>query len=115
MLQRMINSRGSANFCHKIRHKQVDCFKFKIWLEKKKKCEIVVVVNLNANMIETNIVDVHANSWWLDTGATIYVTNSLQEMTNKRRLSKHEECVYMGDGSKVKVEFFSMIKLRLTT
>ena len=37
----------------------------------------MVVVDLNANMIETNIVDVHANSWWLDTGATIHVTNSL--------------------------------------
>ena len=66
----------------------------------------MVVVNLNENMIETNIVDVHANSWWLDTSATIHVTNSLQEMTNKRRSSKHEECVYIGDGSKVKVEFF---------
>ncbi|RVX17056.1 Retrovirus-related Pol polyprotein from transposon TNT 1-94 [Vitis vinifera] len=55
--------KGKCNFCHKIGHKQVDCFKFKNWLEKKKKCEIVVVVNLNANMIETNIVDVHANSW----------------------------------------------------
>ena len=73
----------------------------------------MVVVNFNANMIETNIVDVHANSWWLDTSATIHVTNSLQEMTNKRRQSKHEECVYMGHGSKVKVEFFGMIKLRL--
>ena len=54
--------KGKCNFCHKIGHKQADCFKFKNWLEKKKKCEIVVVVNLNANMIETNIVDVHANS-----------------------------------------------------
>ena len=107
MLQRMINSRGSANFCHKIRHKQVDCFKFKNWLEKKKKCKIVIVVNMNANIIETNIVDVHANSWWLDTDATIHVTNSLQEMTNKRRSSKHEECVYMGDESKVKVDFLA--------
>ena len=98
--------KGKCNFCHKIGHKQVDCFKFKNWLEKKKKGKIVVVVNLNANMIKTNIVDVHANFWWLDTGATIHVTNSLQEMTNKRRSSKHEECVYMGDGSKVKVEFF---------
>ncbi|KAL6322124.1 hypothetical protein AAG906_005062 [Vitis piasezkii] len=59
-----------------------------------KKSEIVVVVNLNANMIETNIVDVHANSWWLISGATIHS-------------SKHEECVYMGDGSKVKVEFLA--------
>ena len=75
----------------------------------------MVVVDLNANMIETNIVDVHANSWWLDTGATIHVTNSLQEMTKKMRSSKHEEFVYMDDGSKVKVDFFGMIKLRLAT
>ncbi|KAL6336430.1 hypothetical protein AAG906_014602 [Vitis piasezkii] len=54
--------KGKCNFCHKIGHKQVDCFKFKNWLEKKKKCKIMVVVDLNANMIETNIVDVHANS-----------------------------------------------------
>ncbi|RVW73223.1 Retrovirus-related Pol polyprotein from transposon TNT 1-94 [Vitis vinifera] len=107
--------KGKCNFFHKIGHKQADCFKFKNWLEKKKKGEIVVVVNLNANMIETNIVDVNANSWWLDTGATINVTNSLQEMTNRRKPSKHEECVYMGDRSKVKVEFFGMIKLKLIT
>ena len=61
------------------------------------------------------IVDIHVNSWWLDTGATIHVTNSLQEMTKKKRPSKHEEFVYMGNGSKVKVEFFGMIKLRLAT
>ena len=65
--------KGKCNFCHK----QTDCFKFKNWLEKKKKGEIVVVVNLNANMIETIIVDVHTDSWWLDIGATIHVTNSL--------------------------------------
>ncbi|KAJ9672868.1 hypothetical protein PVL29_026214 [Vitis rotundifolia] len=52
-----------CNFCHRVGHKRVDCFKFKNWLEKKKKGKIVVVVDLNANMIETNIVDVHANSW----------------------------------------------------
>ena len=69
--------KGKCNFCHKIGHKQADFFKFKNWLEKKKKGKIVVVVNLNANMIETNIVDIHANSWWLDIGATIHVTNSL--------------------------------------
>ena len=57
--------------------------------------KVEMTTYLNANMIETNIVDVHANSWWLDTSATIHVTNSLQEMTKKRRSSKHEEfCVY---------------------
>ena len=53
--------KGKCYFCHKIGHKQANCFKFKNWLEKKKKGEIVVVVNLTANMIEINIVDVHAN------------------------------------------------------
>ncbi|RVW97122.1 Retrovirus-related Pol polyprotein from transposon TNT 1-94 [Vitis vinifera] len=77
---------------------------FKNWLEKKKKGKIVVVVDLNANMIETNIVDVHANSWWLNTGVTIHVTNSLQEMTKKRRPSKHEEFVYMGHISRQRLE-----------
>ncbi|KAL6338708.1 hypothetical protein AAG906_023857 [Vitis piasezkii] len=57
--------------------------------------KVEMTTYLNANMIETNIVDVHANSWWLDT-----------EMTKKIRSSKHEEFVYMGDGSKVKVDFF---------
>ncbi|KAJ9689270.1 hypothetical protein PVL29_014779 [Vitis rotundifolia] len=38
-----------------------------------------------------------------------------KEMTKKRRPSKHEEFVYMGDGSKVKIDFFGMIKLRLAT
>ncbi|RVW41008.1 Retrovirus-related Pol polyprotein from transposon TNT 1-94 [Vitis vinifera] len=38
-----------------------------------------------------------------------------KEMTKKRRSSKHEEFVYMGNGSKVKVEFFGIIKLRLAT
>ena len=74
----------------------------------------MVVVDLNAKMIETNIVDVHANSQWLDTGVTIHVTNSLQEMTNKMRPSKYEEFVYMGDGSKVKVDFFWHDKAKIT-
>ena len=55
--------KGKCNFCRKIGQKRVDCFKFKNWLENKKKGKIVVVVDLNANMIETNIVDVHVNSW----------------------------------------------------
>ena len=101
-----------CNFCHKVGHKRVDCFKFKNWLEKKKG-KIVVMVDLNANMIEINIVDVHVNSWWLDTSVTIHVTNSLQEMKNKRRSSKHEEFVYMGDGSKVKVDFFWLDKAKI--
>ena len=38
---------------------------------------IMVVVNLDANMIETNIIDVHANFLWLDIDVIIHVTTSL--------------------------------------
>ena len=35
-------------------------------------------------MIETNIIDVPMNTWWLDTRATIHVINSLQGMISQR-------------------------------
>ncbi|KAL6342702.1 hypothetical protein AAG906_013108 [Vitis piasezkii] len=40
-------------------------FAARLGIKNKKKDKIVVVVDLNANMIETNIVDVHVNSWCL--------------------------------------------------
>ena len=57
-------------------HKRNDCFKFKNWLEKKKGKNLLMFY-LDANMIEINMVDVNANTWWLDSGATIHITNCL--------------------------------------
>lgn len=34
-----------------------------------------MLVKLKISMIETNIIDVPLNTWWLDTKAKIYVTN----------------------------------------
>ena len=58
----------------------MNCWKFKA--QQEKKGNSLMMVHLEASMIETNIIDVPINSWWLDTGASIHVTNSLQEMTN---------------------------------
>jgi hypothetical protein len=65
--------------------------------------------------LESNIIDVPSNTWWLDTGATIHVTNSLQAVTSRRRPSRLEEYVYMGDNTKVRVEFFGTVNLQLNT
>ena len=58
---------GSCGYCNKVGHKKIDCWHLKGKQEKKG----------NILMIETNIIDVPMNSWWLDTEATIHVTNSL--------------------------------------
>ena len=58
-----------------IGHKQPMCYRFKSWLErKKKKGNPLTLV-----CFESNLVDIPSNTWWLDTSATIHVTNSLQE------------------------------------
>ena len=65
--------------------------------------------------LESNIIDVPSNSWWLDTGATIHVTNSLQAVTSRRRPSSLEQNVYMGDDTKVQIEFLGTVRLQLNT
>ena len=64
-------------------------------------------------MIETNIIDVPMNTWWLDTGATINVITSLQGMISQRGLTNLEQHVYMGDSSRAKVDIMGIIKLKL--
>ena len=66
-------------------------------------------------MIETNIIDVPMNTWWLHTGATIHVTNSLQGMISQRGLTNFEQHVCMGDSSRAKVNIMGIIKLKLAT
>ncbi|XP_062091041.1 uncharacterized protein LOC133797221 [Humulus lupulus] len=99
---------GKCNFYQCFEHKKVDCRKLKAHLEKKGKCLVLVC-------LESNIIGVPSNTWWLDTGATIHVTNSLQAVTNRRRPNSLEECVYMGDDTKVRIEFFGTVRLQLNT
>ena len=70
--------KGKCNFCQYFGRKKADFRKLKAHLEKKGKCLVLVC-------LESNIIDVPSNTWWLDTGATIHITNSLQAMINQRR------------------------------
>ena len=50
--------------------KRRDYSGFKAWLEKKGKTQCLV-------SYESYLVDITPNSWWIDTSASIHITNSL--------------------------------------
>lgn len=64
---------------------------------------------------ESNLVDIPADTWWLDTGATIHITNSLREFRSSRKPNERELMVNMGNGVKVKVEHVGVVRLPLSS
>ncbi|CAL8989829.1 unnamed protein product [Prunus brigantina] len=96
--------------CRRFGHMKRDCIRYKRWLEKQKgkgKKNFVSVV------YESNIVEVLSDSWWLDSGATVHVANSLQGFKSKRVPSRDDLKVFVGNGERVKVEFIGLASLVL--
>ncbi|KAI5354742.1 hypothetical protein L3X38_007637 [Prunus dulcis] len=58
-------------------------------------------------------VEVLSNSWWLDSGATVHVTNSLQGFKTKRVPNKDDLKVFVGNGERVRVDFVGLASLEL--
>ena len=67
-----------------------DCPKFKKWLEKKGNL-------LSFVCYECNMVNVNINTWWIDSGSTIHIANSLQSMQNLRKLVGSELSILSGN------------------
>lgn len=68
-------------FCRKFGHVKKDCNRYKKWLEKQKAKGKVHNVSV---CLESNLVNVDRDTWWLDTGASIHITNTLQGFISKR-------------------------------
>ena len=60
-----------CKFCKKHGHIQRECPKYKEWLEKK--CSHISYVTYNENFS----INVPSNTWWIDSGSMVHVTNSL--------------------------------------
>ena len=60
---------------------------------------------------ESNIIDVPSDTWWLDSGATIHICNSMQTVISRRSPTSLEQYVYMRDGTKVQVDFLGVVRL----
>ena len=74
-----------------------DFAKFKEWLKKKGNFLAFVCY-------ESNMVDVNSNTWWIDSGTTIHISNTLQGMTNLRKPMGSEHNIYSGNKMSSRVE-----------
>lgn len=61
--------------------------KYKTWLKKKGN-------NISLVYYESNMVHVFQNTWWIDSGSTIYVANTMYGFLNQRKLMNGECVIY---------------------
>ena len=111
------NGNGNANntdlkcyHYNKKGHKRVDCFKFKNWLEKKKKEQGMLSAYV---CFKSNLINVPLDSWWLDSGATVHVATSLQGIRNLRKPSEKESNLKVGNDIEIDVEHIVITVLEL--
>ena len=65
-----IKKKEKCFFCKKKEHMKKKCLKFHKWLEKKGNLTSLVCY-------ESNMVNINTNTWWIDSGFTIHISNSL--------------------------------------
>jgi hypothetical protein len=53
------------------------------------------------------------STWWIDSGATIHVTNSLQGFHSTRTMKRNERCIEVANGVQADVEAVGDISLEL--
>ena len=85
-----------------------DCSKFKNWLDKKSTPFLFVCY-------ESNMVNVNYNTWWIDSGSTIHISNTLQGMQNLRKLMGSEQYIYSESKMSSNVEAISSCHLVLSS
>ena len=77
-------------FCKKEWHMKKACLKYKKWLEKKGN-----LISLVCH--ESVFVEAPNNTWWVDSGSTIHIVNSMQGFLNLRKPKGNEQCIYSGN------------------
>ena len=61
------------------------------------------------------MVEVSHNTWWIDSGSTFHISNSLQGMINLRKLVGNEQYIYSGNKMRSHVEGIGTYRLVLTS
>ena len=76
------------------------------WLNKTSKDKVTFID-------ESLYLDLPTNTWWIDSGATVHVANSLQRFHMKRTLPKGERSIRVANGLKVGVDAIGDLALEL--
>ncbi|KAF7839021.1 Retrovirus-related Pol polyprotein from transposon TNT 1-94 [Senna tora] len=71
-------------FCKKKGHVRKNCPKREAWLIKEGNL-------LSFVCFESNFVDIYHDTWWIDTGCTIHIANTMQSFLNQRKPSPGEQ------------------------
>ena len=86
-----------CRFCGKSGHIQKDCIGFMRWLNKKGTDSITFID-------ESLYINYATNTWWVDSGATIHVANSLQGFDTRRTLRRGERTIRVANGVEANAE-----------
>ena len=65
------------------------------------------------HVIDVYLTDARSSAWEFDTGLVAHICNSKRGLQNKRRLTKDEVMMRVGNGSKVDVIVVGMLLLHL--
>jgi len=83
-----------------------ECPKYTKWLAKR--CDFPCLV-----CSEVNLALIPPHTWWIDTGATIHMSSTMQGCIRSRTLSQHKRFIYLGNDNKVRVEAVAVYRLKL--
>ena len=97
-----------CSFCKSPKHMQKECAGFKEWLQKKGN-DVVSFID------ESFLANFSPNTWWIDSGATVHISNSLQVFHSMRTIRKGERSLRVADGNEVEVQGIGSFSLELAS
>ena len=89
-------------------HFEKDCTKYQAWREKKGNFITLICT-------EVNLAFVHIDTWWVDSGATIHVSMSMQGCLHFWKPRSEEKYEYSGNNTSARVEGIGTFRLLLNT
>ena len=94
-------------YCKKTGHYKKDCSDYLKMIMAKKDDNIITFIN------ESLHVQYSKSTWWIDSGATVHVANSLQGFRSMRTTQRRERHVKVANGVRADVEAVGDLSLEL--
>ena len=93
--------------CGKEGHITKDCEEFKKWCVKKGNDDIISLVD------ESFYAYFSISTWWIDSGATVHVTNSPQGLSGMRTIRRGTRSLRVANGVEAEVEAIGTLQLEI--